>query len=124
MVDVREETEGRLRELLCGYFRACTRSWRKRCDWLMEIGVRCDWPPKNQNIVVGSLARRPVVGGRESSTFTTMKTGESLSHVGRNTSSDMDSGTTGLAGFGFLPNLGRSAGVVVCGSTAGKQLRQ
>ena len=89
-----------------------------------NFGVRCDWPPKNQNIVVGSLARRSVVGGRESSTFTTMKTVESLSHVGRYTLSDMDSGAAGLAGFGFLPNFGRSAGVVVCGSTAGKQLRQ
>ena len=57
LVDVREETEGRLRDLLCGYFRACSREWRKRSDWLIETGVLCDWLPKNQNSVVGNRLR-------------------------------------------------------------------
>ena len=121
-VDAREVTEGRLRELSCGYFRACTREWRKRSDWLNEMGVLCDWPPKNQNSVVGNLARCLVVGGRVSSTFTTIKTGRSPSHVCK--LSGIDYEATGVACFGFLPNFGRSAGVVVSGRTAGKQFRQ
>ena len=122
LVDVREETEGRLRDLLCGYFRACSREWRKRSDWLIETGVLCDWLPKNQNSVVGNLSRCLVVGGRGSSTFTTIKTGRSPSHVCK--LSGIDYEATGVACFGFLPNFGRSAGVVVSGRTAGKQFRQ
>ena len=38
--------------------------------------------------------------------------------------SGIDYEATGVACFGFLPNFGRSAGVVVSGRTAGKQFRQ